>query len=128
RRLMMLAAARAAGHERDHDVGADHSNEPDEVARDLVASPFLERLVDAERVAEVDGAGEVLFGAVEAMKRRELLGAQHAERFEELGTDLVLSAVAAGRRRQRGALALSAVEHPEQAIVLVVGMRGRREE
>ena len=66
-------------------------------------APLLERLVDAERVAEIDGAREVLLRAVEAMQRRELLRPQHAERLENLGADLVLPAVAARRRRERRA-------------------------
>src|SRR5439155_12655104 len=91
-------------HQRDHDIGTDRANEPDEIARNFVASPLLERLVDAERVAEVDCAREVLFGAVESMERRELLGSQHAERFEELRTDLVLATIAARGGRERGAI------------------------
>ena len=87
-------------------------------------APFLERLFDAEREAEVDRAREVLLGAVEAMERGELLGPQHAERLENLRADFVLPAVAAGRRRERRAIALSAIQHHEQPVVLVVGMRG----
>ena len=88
-----------------------------------LAAPLLERLLDAERVAEVDRAREVLLGAVEAMQRRQLLGAQDAERLEDLRADLVLSAVAARRRRQRRAKTLTAIEHHQQPVVLVVGMR-----
>ena len=91
-------------------------------------APLLERLVDAEREAEVDRAGEVLLGAVEAVQRGELLGPQHAERLEDLGADLVLPAVAARRRRERGAIALAAIEHHQQPVVLIVGMRGRHHE
>ena len=91
---------------------------------DLLAAPLLERLLDAERVAEVDRAREVLFGAVEAMHRRELFGPQHAERLEDLRADLVLAAIAARRRRERGSIAEPAVQHHEQRVVLVVGMRG----
>ena len=87
-------------------------------------APLLERLVDVDRVAEVDRAREVLLGAVEPMQRGQLLGPQHAERLEQLRADLVLSAVAARRRRERRAIALPAIEHHEQPVVLVVGMRG----
>jgi hypothetical protein len=51
-----LPSAGARGrHGRDH-VRPDGTDQADEVAGDLVAAPFLERLVDAEREAEVDGA------------------------------------------------------------------------
>ena len=45
--------------------GPDRPDQPDVVAEDLLPAPLLERLVDAERVAEVHGAREVLLGAVE---------------------------------------------------------------
>ena len=83
--------------------GRDHADQAHVVADDLVLAPLLERLVDAERVAEVHGAREVLLRAVEAVQRPQLLGAQHAERLENLGADLVLSAVAARGRRQHDA-------------------------
>ena len=109
----------------DDDVGARHADQAHVIADDLVTSPFLERLFDAERVAEVDRAREVLLGRVEAMHRRELFGAQHRERIEQLRADLVLAAVAARRRRQNGAHALPAIQLHVQRVVLVVGM-GRR--
>ena len=122
---MVQAAARAVGAHRGDDVGPDRADEADEVARDLVLAPLLERLVDAERVAEVDRAREVLLGAVEAVQREQLFGAQDAERFEQLGTDLVLAAVAARRRHERGPVAESPIRLDEQSVVLVVGMRRR---
>ena len=59
------------------------------------------------------------------MQRRQLAGTQHAERFEDLRADLVLSAIAARRRRQRRPVALPAIQHHQQPVVLVVGMRRR---
>ena len=85
---------------------------------------FLERLIDAERVAEVDGAREHLLGAVEAVCRAQLLGTQDAERFEQLGADLVLPAVAARGGREDHAQALSLTLLRQQRVVLVVGVRG----
>src|SRR2546427_4607658 len=81
-------------------------------------------LIEAERIAEVDRAREVLLRAVEPMQRRELLGPQHAERFENLRADFVLPAVAARRGREHCTVALAAVQHHEQPVVLIVGMRG----
>ena len=106
-RLMMLAAAGAVGPHRDHHVGPREPDQPHVVADDLVLAPLLERLVDAERVAEVHGAREELLGAVEPVRGQQLLGAQHAERLEDLGADLVLSAVAARGRRQHDAQSLA---------------------
>jgi len=93
--LMMLSAAGAIGAHRDHHVGPREADQPHVVADDLVLAPLLERLVDAERVAEVHCAREELLGAVDAVRSQQLLGAQHAERLENLGADLILSAVAA---------------------------------
>ena len=120
----MLSAGVAGGRQRHDHVGTNHADQPHVVGGDLLAAPFFERLVDPERVAEIDRPGEVLFRAVEAVKRRQLAGAEDAERFENLRADLVLSAVAARRGRQRGAVALPAVQLHEQPVVLVVGMRG----
>ena len=58
------------------------------------------------------------------MQSTELLGAKHAERFEYLRADFVLSAVAACRGRERGPVALTAIQHHQQAVVLIVGMGG----
>ena len=57
------------------------------------------------------------------MQRRELAGAEDAERFEDLRSDLVLSTVAARGRGERGAISLPAIEHHQQPVVLVVGVR-----
>ena len=124
----MLAAAGSAGRQRDDHVGPDHPDQPHVVGDDLVLPPLLERLFDAEREAEVDGSREVLLGAVEAVERVELLRPQHAERLEQLGSDFILPAVAARRRRQRGAISLTAIQQHQQRVVLVVGMRGRVQE
>jgi hypothetical protein len=121
----MLAAGVAGRRQRDDHVGADRPDQPHVVGGDLLTAPLLEGLVDAERVAEVDRAREVLLGAVEAMQRGQLAGAQDAERLEDLRTDFVLAAVAARRRRERRAIAEAAVQHHEQPVVLVVGMRRR---
>ena len=120
---MMLAAAVAAAQEPGDDVGPDRADVPDEVADDLVVPPLLDRLFDAEREAEIDRAREVLLGAVEAMDRQQLLGAQHAERLERLRPDLVLAAVAARRRDEHRAHALPVAQHRQQRVVLVVGVR-----
>ena len=124
----MLPAALAAAQKAGDDVGPDGADVADEVADDLVVPPFLDRLFDAEREAEVDRAGEVLLGAVEPVDGQQLLGAQHAERLEDLRADLVLPAVAARRGHERGPHAAAVAHHRQQRVVLVVGMRGRLHE
>ncbi len=124
----MLAPALAVGPHRDDDVGPDHPDDPHVIVEDLLPAPLLEALVHAEGVAEVDGAGEVLLGAVVAVHGLQLGGAQHAQRLEQLGANLVLAARAAGGREQDGAHPLAAVELCEQAVVLVVRVGGRLEE
>src|SRR3989442_2287994 len=119
----MLAARVARRWKRDDDVGADHANQPHVVGGDLVTAPLLERFFDAERVAEIDRAREVLVRAVEPVQRRQLLRSQYAERLEDFRADFVLAAVAARRRRERRAIALTTIEHHQQPVVLVVGMR-----
>src|SRR5437773_10260315 len=104
----MLAAGVARRGEREDDIRADRENQPHVVGGDLGAAPLFERLFDAERIPEVDGACEVLFRPVEAMQRRQLASPQDAERLEELGPDLVLAPVAARRGRQRSAVAPTA--------------------
>ena len=121
---MMLAAAVAIRPESQDDIRTNHPDQPHVVGGDLVASPLLERLIDRERVSEVDSAREVLLGAVEAVQRGQLLGPQHPQRLEDLRTDLVLPAVAPRRRREGGAEAQTAVQHHQQAVVLIVGMSG----
>ena len=120
----MLSARVARRGERDDDIRADRANQPHVVGGDLGAAPLFERLFDAERIPEVDGACEVLFRPVEAMQRRQLASPQDAERLEELGPDLVLAPVAARRGRQRSAVALTAIQHHQQPVVLIVGVRG----
>jgi len=57
------------------------------------------------------------------MHGEQFLGAQHAERLSDLGTDLVLAAVAARGGDEDGAHALAEAEQREQPVVLVVWMR-----
>ena len=124
----MLAAPAPPRRQGGDDVGADGADHSDEVAEYLLSSPPLEGLLDAEGVAEVDGAREVLLGAVQPVRGVQLLGPQHRQGVEQLGADLVLPAVAAGRRQQHGAVALPPGQPRQQRVVLVVGMGHDRQE
>src|SRR5262249_26828406 len=89
-RLMVLAASAAGRREASDDIWTNGAYQPHVVAEDFIASPLFERLVYAEREAEVDRPSEVLLRTVESMDGTELFGPQHSERLEDLRTDLVL--------------------------------------
>ena len=125
RGLMMLAAPFAAGRECDDHVRSNHPDDADEVFEDLLFPPLLECFVDAERVTELVSAREVLLHAVVAVHGHELFGPQDANRFEELGTDLVLPTVAACCRQKRRAKTPTSAQHHEKPGVLIVGVRRR---
>ncbi len=122
--LMVLSPASAVRTHRDDDVGSEHPDVADEISEDLLLTPLLERLLLAERVAEVDRSREVLLRAVETVGGQQFLGAEHTQRIEELGTNLVLTAVAAGRRDERHACADVARIERQRRIVFVVRVRG----
>ena len=128
RRLVMLAAAAPLRrHGGDH-IGPDGADHPDEVAQDLLPAPPLEGLLDAERVPEVDGAREVLLGAVQAVRGVQLLRPQNGQGIEQLGADLVLASVTACCREQHGTVAFPLRQTRQQRVVLVVGMGHDRQE
>ncbi len=95
-----------------------------EVTENLLVPPLLERLLLAERIAEVDGAREVLLGAIEAVRGQQFFRAQDAQGIENLGADLVLAAVAARRGHERDPRANVPRVERQRRVVLVVGVRG----
>jgi len=95
-----------------------------DVAEGLVMSPAAERLVHAERVAEVVRPPEELLGAVVAMHRGKLLGAQDAQGLAQLGADFVLPAFAPRHGQQAHTQPEAAAQPHEHSVVLVVGMGG----
>src|SRR5262245_60363599 len=107
---MMLSAACAVRRHAGHDVWPHGADQPYVVADNLVLPPFLKGLVDAEGKAEINGAREILFGPIEPMQCSQLLGAQDAERFEDLRTDLVLTAISARGGREHRSLPLAAIQ------------------
>ena len=86
---------------------------------------FAGGLVHRLGEAEVVGAGEELVAAVERARLQQLLGADHAERVEQLGADDVLAALAAVERQVGDARVVAAGEAGDERGVLVVGMRRR---
>ena len=124
----MLAAAIAVEHEADDHVGANGANVSYVVAEDFVVTPLLERFFDAERVPEINGAREILIRAVKPVRGEQFLRAQHRQRHEQLGANLVLPALTVGRRDERRAIALPMREVGQHSVVLVIRMRGRHHE
>ena len=67
-------------------------------------------------------------GAVEPVRGQQLLGPEDGQGVEQLGADLVLSAVAARGGEERDAMALAFREQRQQRVVLVVRMRRDHQE
>ena len=107
--LMVLSSPVAVGTHTGNDVRSQRPDHPNVVAQNLVAPPLLEGLLPTEGVAEVDGAGEVLFRAIEPMRRQQFLGPQGRQGVGQLGPDFVLSAVAprGGDERRANPLAFA---------------------
>ena len=110
------------------DVGPERADQPHVVADDRLAAPLVDHFLGIERVAVVDGAREILLGAVDAMRGEQLRGAQHADIAKQLRPDLVLSAFAAIVLHVDDAQSHAVREQREQRVGLVVGMRRRLHE
>ena len=126
--LVVLPSAGPVRSKPDDHVGSGHPDEAHEIIENLLPAPTLERLLDAERVAEIDRPREELLGAVEAVSREQFLRPERRQGIEELRADLVLTAVPSRRRRQHGPNTEAAAHHREQRIALVVRMRRRHHE
>ena len=86
--------------------------------------PEAEGFLGGFGITEIDGAGEKLPAAVDLAGGEQLLRAQEAELFAEVGAEFVLAAVAAGKREVAGAIAATAGEVGDDLGVLVVGGGG----
>src|SRR5205823_8935401 len=95
----------------EHHVRAKGANEANKIANGFSASPLFDYFLRIERIAKVDGAGEVLFCAIEAMRRKELGSAQDTHVVEEFGTDFVLSTFPARGLQADGAETHAVSEH-----------------
>ncbi len=120
---MVLPPALTAAKEAGDHVRAERPDVTDVVADDLVMAPLLDRFLHAERKSEVHRSREELLRPVEAMDSQELLRPQDAERLKELRADLVLAAVAAGRRDEHRPHPLAVPQHRKKPVVLVVRVR-----
>src|SRR6185503_9276498 len=96
---MPMSIARRAGEHQNHHVRPEPADVVHDVAKNLVAIPFLKGLVGSFGKAKIDGAREILFGAVDSSGTEELLAADDSQLVALLGTDQVLAAFAAGERQ-----------------------------
>ena len=122
--LVVLAAARALERQGEDDVGSERAHDAHDVSERLLVAPLRERLFDAERIAELVGAAEILLDRVVPVKGQELACAQHAERVEQLRADGVLPAFTPRHREQGRVQAEAAGEAHQDAVVLVVRVGG----
>ena len=125
RRRRVVPVSAALGREsRDDDVGPERPDDPDDIGQHLLPVPDSQGLAGTLGEAEVDRAGEELPAAVEPPRGQQFLGPDHPELFEELGTEHVLPAVAAGQREVGRAVVAAAGQIGDQLGVLIVGMGG----
>src|SRR5690349_24497147 len=109
---------------RDDHERAFGANDTNDVAEDVLAAPLHQRFLEALGKAVIDRGGEVLrVDPVILVGAAELLGANEAERVEQLGADRVVARLAASQREQRDARAVAATQLRQHTAVLVVGMR-----
>ena len=95
-----------------------------DVAEDFFAIPFGEGFAGGFGEAEVDGAGEILFGAIDAARGEEFLGTDEAHPFALFAADEILAAFAS-REGQVGCAVLPAAGgEGEEGGVFVVGVGG----
>ena len=64
---LAIAAAALDIHSHD-DVGTQRAPQPDVVTDDIFTAPLSDHFLGVERVAVVDGAREILLGAIDAVR------------------------------------------------------------
>src|SRR5262249_49806120 len=116
-RVVAVGAAGPGGKARNNDVGPEGANDAHHVAQDLLPVPDSEGLGVILGNAKVEGPGEELACAVQTPGGEQLLRAEDAEGFAELGAEQVLPAVAAGDRKVGGAATAAAREVGEKGRV-----------
>src|SRR3977135_3329436 len=99
---MPMPVAGRAGEYQNHDIRPESPDVVHHVAQNLVAIPFLKRLVGGLRESEIDGAREILLGSVDPPGCEQLLAADDPEFVALLGADQVLPTLAAGERQIGG--------------------------
>lgn len=119
----MLAAAVAVRPHGDDDVRPFATQRRDEIREHPLLAPRLHRLLDGEGVAEIHGAQEALFAAVDASRAEKFTGADQGQITPKFGADFVLAAFPARGGAHDDARSEAARQRRDEAVVLVVGVR-----
>ena len=120
--MTVTVGGRSAPPRIDHER-PEHANHAHHVAEDLALVPARGGFVAPLREAEVECAREELLAAVQTTGLQQLLGADDAERIEQLAADDVLPALAAIERQIRDARVIAAGCARQKRRVFIVGMR-----
>jgi hypothetical protein len=104
---------------------ADHANH---VAQDFALAPLRLGLGQRFREAVVERAGEELLAPVESPRLKQFLGANNAQRVEQLRADDVLSALPASERQIRDARVVTACGPCHERGVLIIRMGARMQD
>jgi hypothetical protein len=106
-----------------HDVRPQRADVMDQVADNLVASPFLDHFFGVEGVPVVDRAREVLFRAVEAVGGQQLGRAQHTDDRETVPARSRFARLRRGSSADQSTAGPAMCEQREQRVVFVVRVR-----
>ena len=124
RLMVAVTVPRVPLKPRDDDHRAIGSNDANHVPKHVLAAPLLERLVEALGESIVGDAREMLVDAVVAIGDEQFLGADEAERVEELRANRVVARFAARQGQEGHARAQAATEHRQHPAVLIVWVSG----
>ncbi len=106
----------------DDHVGPEGADHPDDIAEDFFFSPEGERLYRALRIAEIDGRGEELLGAVDPAGGQQLLGSDQPDFGSLLRADQVLAAFTARQRQVGGPVGAPLGKISKNGRILIVRM------
>ena len=122
--VVTVGDARLGGKTGDEDVGTESADYAHDIGEDGAAVPDPERLVRMLGEAEVIRAREELDGPIDPPRGDQFLRTNHPETIAQVGTDEILTSVAAGEGEIARAIAATEGQRGEQAGVLIVGMGG----
>ena len=125
--MMAVPIGRRAAEARVDDERPEQADDAHVIGERVALAPLHRRFRARLREAVVEGVAEELLRAVEPPRLQQLLGADDAERVEQLGPDDVLSALAAVERDVGDARVIAARRARNERRILVVWMRARVE-
>src|ERR1035441_4043406 len=96
--MMSVRATRLGGKTHDEHVRPEFANDAHDIGQHLLFVPDVQRFAVILGKSEVNGAGKKLAATVEATGGEQFLSAGHAQFLAELGTEHILTAIAAPHR------------------------------